>query len=147
MKMGRSLLKDMDIENLYSMRREGMSNIEIAKSLGVSKQTVYRLIGPQPKELTSRMCSEAKTGAKTIAPARTAEPEPEACLVVETRQIALAGTCFCYRIDTRDMQVAVISTERTQSIYVDVNKLGDFIKELSAIKRKMEGAKMTNEMW
>ena len=52
--MGRSILKDIDLETMYSMRREGMNNAEIANALGVSRATVINLIGPQPKELNKK---------------------------------------------------------------------------------------------
>jgi len=140
--MGRSVLKDVDLETMYSMRREGMNNADIANALGVSKSTVINLIGPQPKELHKKRGGYHPRKAVS----EPAEEEHEACLVVETRLIDLAGTCFCYKIDTRDRQVAVRGNDGT-CIYVDVDNLGNFIKELSAIKRKMEGERMTNEMW
>lgn len=53
--MGRSLLKDVDLETLYAMRRdEQMNNQEIADRLGVSYVTIYKIIGPAPKELRKK---------------------------------------------------------------------------------------------
>ena len=50
--MARKLLKDIDLETLYAMRRdEEMSNADIASALGVSYGTVLSLIGPQPKNV------------------------------------------------------------------------------------------------
>ena len=49
--MIRNLMKDVDLDTMYSMRRDGMNNQAIADALGVTSQTVYRYIGKQPPEL------------------------------------------------------------------------------------------------
>lgn len=133
---------DIDLETLYSMRRDQqMNNAEIAEALGVSKPTIIKLIGPQPKELNKPRGSTCSRKKK-----EDASEEPEACLVVETRCIDLVGACFSYRIDTKDRQLAVRGNDGL-CLYADIDSLDVFIKELSAIKRKMEGERMTNEMW
>lgn len=43
----RSLLKDVSVDELRHMRESGMTNQDIANSLGVSRMTVYKYIGAQ----------------------------------------------------------------------------------------------------
>lgn len=47
-------MKDMNRADLLKMRDGGMSNREIAVSLGCSTPVVYQLIGKQPEEITKR---------------------------------------------------------------------------------------------
>ena len=66
----RKLTDDVSMDELLQMRQDGMSNQEIANRLGVSKATVYRHLGPQPKCIRySRM--------KVDAPAMPAQPGEE----------------------------------------------------------------------
>ena len=57
------LIQDISKTELLKMREGGMSNAAIAASLGCHKQTILRLIGPQPKEITSRTISEGRRAA------------------------------------------------------------------------------------
>lgn len=41
----KSLMKEMDVSTLREMRRQGMTNKQIAESLDISVTTVYRYIG------------------------------------------------------------------------------------------------------
>lgn len=45
----RGILKDIDKTTLLQMRESGMTNREISESIGCSLQTIYRIIGKQPK--------------------------------------------------------------------------------------------------
>ena len=145
--MARSLLKDVDLETLYGMRREGMGNQEIADRLGVSRVTIHKLIGPQPKELNKKPGSRAPGRDIKCAPAPVSETTPPpACLVVEKRSISLCGTFGKYVYDIGDGDIE-ITNYIGQTIRVPKNQLEDFINELSAIKRKTEVLKFENEMW
>lgn len=56
----RKLTDDVSMDELLQMRQDGMSNQEIANRLGVSKSTVYKHLGPQPKGIRySRMKVDA----------------------------------------------------------------------------------------
>ena len=54
MSYARSITHDLDASTLLHMRSEGKSNSQIAKVLDCSLDTVYRLIGKQPQEITDR---------------------------------------------------------------------------------------------
>lgn len=139
--MPRSLLKDIDLETMYSMRREGMGNKDIAGALGISRNTVYRYIGPQPKELDRRKNERPRN----ILPSEPDTPPP-ACLVVDNRDVHLVGTYGSYTIDTKAYTIEVTNS-CGDKMCVNKDQLEDFINELSAIKRKLPELGHRNEMW
>lgn len=139
----RALLKDVDLETLYSMRRQKMSNQEIAESLGVSYATVLNLIGKQPSGLRKKRGS-AHVSDKPVGIDN--EVEPAACLIVEKRCLSLIGSFGRYEFDVGGGFVDAINAAG-QSMRVSKDQIEDFINELSAIKRKMEVMKLENEAW
>lgn len=143
--MGRSLLKDVDLDTLYTMRREGMNNVQIADALGISRQTVIRYIGPQPKELNDYSGPRGPRGPRMKA-AFVVEEAPPACLVVDARTISLTGMYGKYELDVKEGRID-ITNGTGQEMMVSRDMLGDFINELSAIKRKMEVLTFENEAW
>lgn len=143
--MPRSLSKDIDLETMYSMRREGMNNVQIADALGVSRQTVIRYIGPQPKELNDYSRPRGPRGPRMKA-VSVVEEAPPACLVVDARTISLTGMYGKYELDIKDGRIDIINGTG-QEMRVNKDMLGDFINELSAIKRKMEVLTFENEAW
>ena len=143
--MPRSLLKDINLETMYSMRREGMNNVQIAGALGISRQTVIRYIGPQPKELNDYNGPRGPRGPRMKA-APVVEEAPPACLVVDARTISLTGMYGKYELDVKEGRIDIINGTG-QEMRVNKDMLGDFINELSAIKRKMEVLTFENEAW
>lgn len=140
----RGLLKDIDIETLYSMRRNDMSNAEIASSLGVSVSTIYNIIGPQPKGLRKR--TERKSKIASEADVGKIEHEPIACLVVMNRNLELAGAYGKYVVDVAG-GIVNITNAVGQTMSVRKDQLEDLVNELNAIKRKMEVLSVGNEAW
>lgn len=139
--MPKNLLRDIDLETLYAMRRdEQMTNEDIADRVGVSYATVLRLIGHQPKELRK------KSGGYTRKAERVEEEPIPACLVVENKNITLVGTFGKYEVDYRKGRVS-ITDAIGQVLCVNKDMLGELINELSAIKRKMEVLSFENEAW
>ena len=55
------MLKNETITKMKALRHAGYSNVEIAKKVGVSYQTVLHKIGKQPKRITSSNCKIGKT--------------------------------------------------------------------------------------
>lgn len=142
--MGRSILKDVDLETLYSMRRDQkMSNQEIANAIGVSYVTVYKLIGPQPKEFKKKRTAAPRVEQpKPVAVAEEAQP----CICVKNRTVELEGIFGSYMIDIKKGTVACTNAVG-QCLYVSKDNIDDFINELNAIKRKLESLVVGNEMW
>lgn len=154
----RKLLADIDKTQLLRMRDEGMSNEEIALRVGCGYQTIYRAIGKQPKEITSRRQSEshvmiagtARTSeggytverkAPSLMPQREEKPV-EAVLVVKKAPLRLHGACFDYTLDERRKTVEVETEEGRVLLIMETDKLGRFIEELQAIRKNMDKAQM-----
>lgn len=138
--MYRKLSSDIDLDTLYSMRRQGMNNQEIADALGVSLNTVYRHIGKQPSEL-------CKSGIRAKAVPHT-QPEDDisACLVVANRTVMLRGTHLIYDLDLKDQTLQVVD-DQGSGFRLALDELKDVISELRCIARRAENLKLENEMW
>ena len=156
----RKLLADMDKTQLLKMRDEGMSNAEIALAVGVSKPTIYRLLGKQPAEITkannargyvkmaqTRFGSRSEGGytvgrkAPSFMPQREEKPV-EAVLVVKKAPIRLHGACFDYTLDESRKIIEVETEEGRVLLSMETEKLGTFIEELRAIRKNMGVAQM-----
>ena len=142
-----SILKDVGIGELLRMREEGMSNQEIADSLDVGYQTILRLIGKQPAG-TRKSCPD-RTPRRKVTHSETARPtqdvSAQACLVVQDRTVMLKGTFAAYEIPVRKKCVEISCEHGNVSVPFD--KLDDFVAELSAIRRRLDGLRVENEMW
>ena len=60
----RKFMQDLSRSELMSMRETGMSNADIAQSLGCSVSMVYTLIGKQPAEITDANRSAGARGGR-----------------------------------------------------------------------------------
>ena len=138
--MARGLMKDIDLDTMYSMRRDGMNNQAIADTLGVTAQTVYRYIGKQPLELRS---VHRRTSAASV-PQR--EEEIPACLAVANRTVMLRGAHLVYDLDLKKRTLRVVS-EVEPGLELTLGELSDVISELRCIARKAENLKLENEIW
>lgn len=138
--MFRKLTSDIDLETLYSMRRDGMNNQAIAEALGVTSQTVYRYIGKQPPELRAvhRRASAASVPQR--------EEEIPACLAVANRTVMLRGAHLVYDLDLKKRTLRVVS-EVEPGLELTLDELSDVISELRCIARKAENLKLENEIW
>ena len=135
-----SLIRDVSVSELMGMRESGMSNKEIASALDISYQTVLRFIGKQPSSLRKQ------PEPRAIMEAPKPQPEtPEACLIVEDRTVSLTGMFGSYRIPAQCKCVQVSSGEG--SLSVPFEKIGEFIDELTAIRRNLDKLTLANEMW
>lgn len=140
--MYRKLMSDVDLETLYSMRRDGMNNQAIADTLGVTAQTVYRYIGKQPPELRS---VHRRTSSASV-PQR--EEEIPVCLAVANRTIMLRGAHLVYDLDLKERTLRVASeAEPGLELELTLDELSDVIDELRCIARKADTLKLENEMW
>lgn len=138
--MIRGLMKDIDLDTMYSMRRDGMNNQAIAEALGVTAQTVYRYIGKQPPELRGA-CRRASS-----ASVPQCEEEIPACLAVANRTIMLRGAHLVYDLDLKNRSLRIWS-ETDAGLELTVDELNDVIDEFRCIARKAETLKLENEMW
>lgn len=131
------------------MRESGMSNQEIADSLGCSYQTVLRLIGPQPKGFKR----------ERLVPVAASQPKPEkpvpitqnddilpAALVVAERTIVLQGEVGRYEIDTYNSRVHIQIPEQGR-FTIPLADLSIMSREISAILRNEDKTKFGAEAW
>lgn len=138
--MYRKLTSDVDLETLYSMRRQGMNNQEIADALGISYNTVFRYIGKQPSELR-------KSGIRAKA---VSQPQPEdessACLAVANRILILESMQNRYEVNLKNRMLR-IGSDSDRGVCVALDGIEEFIDELRCIARRAEDLKLENEMW
>ena len=149
--MSKKLLNEVSINEMREMRESGMTNREIAKSLGVSYAYVLKLIGKQPPELTAQTYARrgrivATTGRK---PNRTTFTAPDedlpAALMVQNSIVELISMDAnrTYIVDKSAQTVELVG-----GFKIDLPTLGSIIAELSAIQRKLGGnSGLTLEAW
>ena len=51
---GKSLLNDISMQELSTMRENGMTNREIAEKLDVAYSCIHRILGPQPDGMRAK---------------------------------------------------------------------------------------------
>lgn len=143
--MSRSLIQDVSISELEQMRENGMTNQEIADAIGVSYQTIRKLIGRQPPGLR-------KPGGYHRPDFVQSEQkeEPPATLIVEDRALKLAGLYASYKIMVKNKLINVIldtSEGVSPAMEIPFDQIDTFIQELQAIQRHVKGMIVGNEMW
>lgn len=144
--MGRNLLKDLNCDELESMRASGMTNMDIANVLGVSISTVYRCIGAQNYHSARRQKRQMEPPSMEV-PKTKHEEEPDASLVVENRTIGLAGLYAGYKVNIKDKNVVVFVEDNVDALVVPFDQIENFARELAAISRHISGLHIGNEMW
>lgn len=152
----RSFIKDISKPELLTMREGGMSNAEIASSLGCSTASVYGLIGAQPKEMTSmnrQRGARARVNTTEQSPSPVAQNAPQAAqeqkqavLAVKATPVLLSGGFMEYVVSAGRKSVDVETHEGRCLMQIPADKLDLFIKELSAIKANMNNAN-TLQFW
>lgn len=151
----RKTLQDIDKTTLIKMRDEElMSYEEIASRVGISKPTVYRLIGPMPPEtkekrkaMSGKWSSSSEGGytverkMQSFKPQREEADEPvRAVLAVKKSPIRLSGAFMHYTICPGREMIDVETEEGRTLIRVPADMLGTFIEELTAIQKNMNTA-------
>lgn len=141
---GYRVLDEISISELLTMRNDqNMSNSEIAKSLDISRSTVYRLIGAGgPRRAVIRRTS-------TPSLMHPEKEEIPACLKVDAAPINLTGAYGKYTIDQDRKTVAVLAETEDWILggSIPVDQLSTFIKELQAIERNIGNAQPKLEVW
>lgn len=166
--MYKKVMADMEKTTLLRMRdEEGMSMQEIATSIGCSKATVYRIIGPMTPEERARRKSEAgRRGAaskwsKTSEGGYTverkmhsymqreepqADAEPAAVLAVKRAPIMLSGAFMHYVVSADGKTIDVETEEGRALMQIPAEKLETFIAELTAIHKNI-GVQKPMQFW
>ena len=145
----RSLLKDVSMDELYAMRNAGMTNADIAKSLGVSYETVLKHIGKQPgrgSKLAGFVPVDLGERAEPVVEPEPQKPEvPEPVLPVVCRVTYLEGEAGKYTVNSAEKTVTVgYAGGCIQMSFDDLDKI---IAEMAAISRKIHQQGESAEMW
>lgn len=112
---------ELNTGELLEMRKQGMSNAEIAKSLDVSVPTITRRIG------TQRQRGEKLKGISKLPPA-----EQEAQIMMITQQMAVNG--FTFFVNHGEKTVGINSpTDSYGGIFLNIDQLDDLMSALEAV--------------
>lgn len=154
------LTHDVSVSELQQMRESGMTNREIADSLGVSYTYILKLIGKQPKSLTaktyaergqrgirleSRRAARNTTFANAPNAAKSAEDVAPAALMVQNSIMELVSidTSRTYLVDKQARTVELVG-----GFKLSADTLAPIIAELSAIQRNLaQHPGMALEAW
>ena len=104
---GRALTNDVSISELMHMRGEGMSNSQIAESLGVSTSTIYAAIGkggPRRKRVDMReRVARADAQYERARCEITPEPQEQSPLaLIISRRWTIQGERGLYEVEIGD---------------------------------------------
>ncbi len=123
----KNLIDDVTIQEMKTLRENGMTNRQIARNLGVSPATIVNYIGVQPDGLRAAYGSEA-------ARVTTVEPKPEPTL--KMIEVAYQGHTLRYFI--RPGEVSFRKGLEEPQITLDAEGVKRTIKELTEILPMME---------
>lgn len=133
----RRLSKDVDMTTLYSMRNQGMSNQEIADTLGVSYMTILRYIGKNPnraKRSTSVRKANPTNPDPVVSTKKYDQPDivKEAALVSGDILYSMQGSVGTYEINPKEKTIRICKDRITY------DELDTVITELSRIRDNLQ---------
>ena len=133
----RKLSKDVDMTTLYSMRDQGMSNQEIADTLGVSYMTILRYIGKNPnraKRSTSVRKANPTNPDPVVSTKKYDQPDivKEAALVSGDILYSMQGSVGTYEINPKEKTIRICKDKITY------DELDTVITELSRIRDNLQ---------
>ena len=133
----RKLSKDVDMTTLYSMRDQGMSNQEIADTLGVSYMTILRYIGKNPnraKRSTSVRKANPTNPDPVVSTKKYDQPDivKEAALVSGDILYSMQGSVGTYEINPKEKTIRICKDRITY------DELDTVITELSRIRDNLQ---------
>ena len=133
----RRLSKDVDMTTLYSMRDQGMSNQEIADTLGVSYMTILRYIGKNPNR-AKRSTSVRKANPTNTDPVSTKkydQPDTvkEAALVSGDILYSMQGSVGTYEINPKEKTIRIckdrITYDELDTVITELSRIRDNLKD------------------
>lgn len=133
----RKLSKDVDMTTLYSMRDQGMSNQEIADTLGVSYMTILRYIGKNPnraKRSTSVRKANPTNPDPVVSTKKYDQPDivKEAALVSGDIIYSMQGSVGIYEINPKEKTIRICKDR------IAYDELDTVITELSRIRDNLQ---------
>lgn len=150
--------KKLNAEIMYDMRRQGMSNKQIAENMGIAVSTVYDHIGK--KSMAVRHAEEqnkppvvdvpvantavisAESGFKPFAPEAVTFVHPPAnkpLLAVVSAKYTMHGELCQYTIDTSAGTVELVEGASMVTGMLDRDTIRRFIEELEQVSDMLGG--------
>ena len=134
----RKLSKDVDMTTLYSMRDQGMSNQEIADTLGVSYMTILRYIGKNPnraKRSTSVRKANPTNPDPVVSTKKYDQPDivKEAALVSGDILYSMQGSVGTYEINPKEKTIRIckdrITYDELDTVITELSRIRDNLKD------------------
>lgn len=113
---------ELNTSELLEMRKQGMTNKEIAKSLDCSVNTIINRIGSMTKR------EKRLDGVKKLPPA-----EKEAVVLKITESIAVNG--FAFNISHMAETVEILPPNQVTGITISVLELDELVSALKAVTK------------
>lgn len=130
----RRLSKDVDMTTLYSMRDQGMSNQEIADTLGVSYMTILRYIGKNPnraKRSTPVRKANPTNPDPVVSTKKYDQPDTvkEAALVSGDILYSMQGSVGTYEINPKEKTIRIckdrITYDELDTVITELRRIRD----------------------
>ena len=132
---------------LWQMRNNGMTNADIARSLGVTPATIIRHIGPQPGRNWEGYKYRMGIPEPKTTEASPAEHELEAVLCVINRCTYLSGKVAEYCVDAGAKAVKFKPLAADGMVEISFDDWATFAREVAAIGRNLAAQRVPVEAW
>ena len=150
--------KNIDAEIMYEMRRQNMTNKQIAEAPGLHVSTVYAYIGrkseavkhaevqnkpPVVDVMPDTICKPEKPAFRpcSVRTARGAEKEEKPLPRLMFASYSYEGSLCKFVVDTSDMTVELMGG--TVNGLLDSSTIGRFIKELQQVEKILQEGKVS----
>ena len=118
---------EVSIEEMRTLREEGLSNREIGRRLDVSYETVRKYLGNQPKGIRAVYGSLRRP----VEEAPVTPVTPQHTLQMEIQTTCYKGECARYTVDSMGMvEIRMMGSEDPKPITINKDRLQTYILEL-----------------
>lgn len=160
--MQKKLIKDVSVDELLELRKDGYANSEIGEMLDVSGQTIWKLIGANPPEISARMRAEGRRkaidlgGAEPVDGAKATGADAEiresdSILKVCAHEWRLEGLAAIYGVTGEGVWIRLKHNADFAgggySLAIRREDVKELAKELAVIARRLDGEDKQTEVW
>lgn len=134
------LSDDVSISELLEMRKEGLTNREIAERLDVSPTTIYHYIGKAGRIAKPAPHVEMREGETMFTSRIVPEPQKSTLKIIrESHTIDLRGAHCAYHIDTLSDTVELKDEDGTMIVgFIKAEDIPSFVNELLEVYGMMK---------
>lgn len=150
----RNILNKVSVDDICEMYDNGMSVRDIAVLLDCSVKTIYRHLENHPKRskggiiaasIPSSEINKRSDEAAVTPDVLAVKNEQNACVVLESCDIRLAGTVGTYSINTKAGEIVAMFGE--DKVSIPMGMVNAVVEELKAVGRCAMSFDMGNAMW